>query len=95
MPLINPQHIRLLRILGRCGRQYLTSIHSKPSGVRGAAGHNYTSSKPKELLSRDKTDAQQALLEEAAENAGQLLTAAEMRWSSAEAWTLRWDWASY
>jgi hypothetical protein len=97
MPLINPQHIRLLRVLAR-SRQYLPNIHSKPSGVRGAgAGHNYTSSKPKELFSRDKTDAQQALLEEAAENAAQLLTAAQQqrRWRSAEAWTLRWDWASY
>jgi hypothetical protein len=96
MPLTHPHHVRLLRVLARSSRQYLTSIYSKPSGVRGAAGHS-TSRKPKELLSRDKTDAQQTLLEEAAENAAQLLTAAQeqRRRSSAEAWTVRWDWASY
>lgn len=57
------------------------------------AGH--TGARPKELVSRDKADAQQALLEEAAEEAVQLLGGTRSRWSTAETWTLHWDVCSY
>jgi hypothetical protein len=89
MPLVNPQHFRLLKTLGRWysrelhpqSRQH--SFSAQP--LLGPAG------KPKqELLSREKTDAQQALLEEAADSAAQLLLG-RSRKSTAETWALRWD----
>lgn len=87
MPLINPQHFRLLKVLGRsCSREFHPRSQQHSFSAQPLGG-----SKPKqELLSKEKTDAQQTLLEEAVDSAAQLLLG-RSRKSTAETWALRWD----
>lgn len=88
MPLVNPQHCRLLKALGRwCSREFHPHSRQHSFSAQPLVG-----SKPKQelLLSREKTDAQQTLLEEAVNSAAQLLLG-RSRKSTAETWALRWD----
>lgn len=89
MPLINPHYFRLLKAVGRCSVDYLS--HRRP-GVRASPHSFTTAARPKELLSKDKTDAQQALLEEAAEGAAQLWGRQGLRSERAEAWVSPTGW---
>lgn len=97
------------RFSGSSPKELLASV-SRRFASGGAAGRQHrhpneliesstsSSSTSSRLASRDKVDAQQALLEEAMEDTAALLPKALAQqqqqkgcWSTAEAWALRWD----
>lgn len=88
MPIVNTQHFRLLKALGRlCSREFRPHSKQHSFSAQPLVG---TKAKQELLLSREKTDAQQALLEEAVDSAARLLLG-RARKSTAETWALRWD----
>lgn len=76
---------------------YISSAASRPAtGARqtAAASRSFTGVRPKELICKDKTDAQQALLEDAAEEAAKLWSVEQKCWRSerAERWVTPSGW---